>query len=147
MAFMASLISWFRPGAAAKPASSPKPIVILSAATPCSVAVLAVPAPHGDASVPKVEPFVAVVVVAAAVVAAPPVAVVAVVAAALVAGAVVAAAVVAAAVVAAPESLLRLPLHAATAAAAMATAPQRTSALRIVISPLKPRGRVSDGRS
>jgi hypothetical protein len=121
-------------------------MVILSAVMPCSVAVLAVPAPHGDASVPNVVPFGAVVVVAAAVVAAALVAA-ALVAAALVAGAVVAAAVVAAAVVAAPESLLRLPLHAATVAAAMATAPQRTIALRIVTSPLKPRGRVSDGRS
>src|SRR5947208_11703838 len=111
-------------------------MVMLVSVTPCSVAPLAVPAPHGDARSPKVGPFGAVVVVAAlaadALVAA---ALAALVVAAL--GAAVVAAVVVAVVVAPPESVLRLPLHAAAiVATAMATAPHRRLALRIMTSPL-----------
>src|SRR5262249_61224864 len=110
--------------------------------TPCSVALLAVPGPHGDARSRKVTPLGAVVVVAAAVVAA-------LLAAPLVAAPDAAVVVAAwAAVVVAPLPLsLRLPLQAAaTDATATTAAPPRTPALRIVTVPPQPHGRVGDGR-
>src|SRR5204862_7924190 len=50
---MASDISLSSPCAAAYPAASPYPIVSDVSVTPLAVAPLAVPWPHGDASVPK----------------------------------------------------------------------------------------------
>src|SRR5262249_60562567 len=104
--------------------------------TPCSVALLAVPGPHGDARSRKVTPLGAVVVVAAAGVAA-------LLAAPLVAAPDAAVVVAAwAAVVVAPLPLsLRLPLQAAaTNAPATDAAPHRTLSLRIGPRPLKAQG-------
>src|SRR5882724_2842006 len=68
IACMASDCSWLRPGAAEKPWSSPKPIVICVSVTPFSVAPLALPLPHGDArspNLPDVAASFTVVVVSA----------------------------------------------------------------------------------
>src|SRR4051794_35690716 len=54
MALTASPISWLRPGAEAKPRSSPYPMVMSSSVTPWSVAPAASPSPHGDSRSPKV---------------------------------------------------------------------------------------------
>src|SRR3974377_1184823 len=61
-----SPISWSRPGEPEKPRSSPYPIWIAVSVTPVSVTPLALPGPHGDASVPNMFPAGAEVVAAAA---------------------------------------------------------------------------------
>src|ERR1700676_3257874 len=57
----ASPISWSRPGAPENPRSSPYAMWIAAFVTPCSVAPLGLPRPHGEAHVPNVAPAGAVV--------------------------------------------------------------------------------------
>src|ERR1700728_3784445 len=54
IAFTASPISWSRPGLPEKPRSSPYAMLMEEFVTPCSVAPVACPLPHGDGSVPNV---------------------------------------------------------------------------------------------